>query len=500
MPKMENDKITAALSRLPQTVVVYDLETTGLSPQYDQILQIAAIRTDRSFAAPDHPKQQLELRARRQPWIIPSPAAMIVTRVTPPMLNEGIRHDEALARIEDFFKTRPSIYMTYNGLRFDEPFLANCLFRSVLSPYLTQARGSARADLIVIARTIAALDPEALAVPRADTGQPSFRLGPLCRRNGIDFPDNTAHDALADVRATAALAAHLSEISPDLFSQALALADKIYAGSILSPGAPIFHLRSRAGQPSARIIAVIALVPDDPNAVICVDLAADPEKFLHLPGSQLRDWLNQSPSPISILRKNAHEMLFSFDDSKHSDRLLQLVPTEAILPDYVLRARAAVVSMDDNFVARVLTILAERASERTRSPHVDEQLNEDLPCEVDILNYSRVIKRAFPRDRAWLAGQLRDHRLRELALRICYEDQSDQMEEELRLRLDAWKRKRLHSSGDSPWRTIAAARAEIDEMRRQIDARDEPRLREISEWLDSVEAETHRSTLRGDQP
>jgi exodeoxyribonuclease-1 len=59
--------------------VFYDLETTGLSPAYNQPLQFAAIRTDDSFAE----IERVNLRCRIAPHIIPSPQALIVTGVTP---------------------------------------------------------------------------------------------------------------------------------------------------------------------------------------------------------------------------------------------------------------------------------------------------------------------------------------------------------------------------------------------------------------------------------
>jgi hypothetical protein len=58
--------------------VFYDLETTGVSPAYNQPLQFAAIRTDDSFVE----IERVNLRCRIAPHIIPSPQALIVTGVT----------------------------------------------------------------------------------------------------------------------------------------------------------------------------------------------------------------------------------------------------------------------------------------------------------------------------------------------------------------------------------------------------------------------------------
>jgi exonuclease I len=57
--------------------VFYDLETTGLSPAFDQPLQFAAIYTDENFVE----KDRVNIRCRLAPHILPSPQALVVTRV-----------------------------------------------------------------------------------------------------------------------------------------------------------------------------------------------------------------------------------------------------------------------------------------------------------------------------------------------------------------------------------------------------------------------------------
>ena len=59
--------------------VFYDLETTGISPEFDQPLQFAAIWTDEAFVE----KARINIRCRLAPHILPSPQALVVTRVAP---------------------------------------------------------------------------------------------------------------------------------------------------------------------------------------------------------------------------------------------------------------------------------------------------------------------------------------------------------------------------------------------------------------------------------
>ena len=64
--------------------VFYDLETTGIPPEFDQPLQFAAIWTDENFVE----KDRVNIRCRLAPHILPSPQALVVTRVTPDQLTD----------------------------------------------------------------------------------------------------------------------------------------------------------------------------------------------------------------------------------------------------------------------------------------------------------------------------------------------------------------------------------------------------------------------------
>jgi exodeoxyribonuclease-1 len=60
------------------SLIFYDTETTGISTQFDQILQFAAIRTDDDLVEVN----RLEIRSRLLSYVIPSPGALRVTGMT----------------------------------------------------------------------------------------------------------------------------------------------------------------------------------------------------------------------------------------------------------------------------------------------------------------------------------------------------------------------------------------------------------------------------------
>ena len=65
-----------------------------------------------------------------------------------------------------------------------------------------------------------------VTVPLGAAAKPSFRLGEICRANGIALSEDEAHDAMADTKATLALLRHLRDVAPTAVATLLGLADK----------------------------------------------------------------------------------------------------------------------------------------------------------------------------------------------------------------------------------------------------------------------------------
>ena len=57
----------------------YDEETTGLSPEFDQILQIAAVITDQNFNV----LETINLRCKLKDYVVPSHGALTTTGLNP---------------------------------------------------------------------------------------------------------------------------------------------------------------------------------------------------------------------------------------------------------------------------------------------------------------------------------------------------------------------------------------------------------------------------------
>ena len=116
--------------------IFYDIETTGTNIVYDQILQFGAILADDNLAE----IERFEIRCRLLPWIIPAPGALRVTKTPLSQLEDRLLPDffAMMAAIKERLANwGPAIFIGYNSMRFDEPFLQRAFWQALLPPYLT---------------------------------------------------------------------------------------------------------------------------------------------------------------------------------------------------------------------------------------------------------------------------------------------------------------------------------------------------------------------------
>lgn len=104
----------------------------------------------------------------------------------------------------------------YNNVRFDDEVTRNIFYRNFYDPYAwSWQHDNSRWDLLDVMRACYALRPEGITWPENDEGLPSFRLEHLTVANGIEHQN--AHDAMADVYATIAMAKLVKTRQPRLF-------------------------------------------------------------------------------------------------------------------------------------------------------------------------------------------------------------------------------------------------------------------------------------------
>ena len=296
---------------MTSSIFWYDYETTGINPRCDRPLQVAGIRTDEELNEIGEP---LNLYCRPADDILPHPAACLVTGITPQLLAErGLCEAEFVTRLHAELARPGTCTAGYNSLRFDDEISRHALYRNFFDPYAREWQGgNSRWDLIDLLRTAYALRPEGIHWPQ-DEGRVTLRLERLTAANGIDH--GQAHDALADVRATIALARLLRERQPKLYGYLYQLRSKQRVLDQIRLLHPLVHVSGRFAAERGYLAVVLPLAwhPSNRNALIVCDLQADPAPLLDLDAEVLHRRLytrreeladNELPVPLKLVHIN----------------------------------------------------------------------------------------------------------------------------------------------------------------------------------------------------
>lgn len=190
-----------------KTFLFYDLETSGLNPAFDQVMQFAAIRTDESLNELERHKFHCQLR----PDIIPHLSAVLTHRLSPLQAQDDSLYTEreCVRYIHALLNQPGTVSVGYNTLGFDDEFLRFSFFRNLLPPYTHQFKDKCqRMDLLPIVVMYYLFYPQALSWP-SHQGKTSLKLEDLNQQN--KWVEGQAHDAMIDVEATVALAHQLMQ-------------------------------------------------------------------------------------------------------------------------------------------------------------------------------------------------------------------------------------------------------------------------------------------------
>lgn len=200
---------------MSESFFFYDLETSGLNPREDRLMQFAGQRTDLELNPVGDP---VNILVRLSNDALPNPGAICVTKITPQeTLREGMGEVEFCRFVVEEVFTPGTVAVGYNTVRFDDEFMRAIFWRNFYDPYEFEWKdGRSRWDILDVVRMARAIRPEGINWPVKDDGKPTNSLEDLTLAN--DISHEHAHDALSDVYATIAVARLIREKQPKLFS------------------------------------------------------------------------------------------------------------------------------------------------------------------------------------------------------------------------------------------------------------------------------------------
>ncbi|WP_312454392.1 exodeoxyribonuclease I [Pseudescherichia sp.] len=367
------------------TFLFHDYETFGTSPSLDRPAQFAAIRTDEAFTPIGEPEV---FYCQPADDYLPQPGAVMITGITPQVAREKGDNEAAFARrIHDIFTVPETCVVGYNNVRFDDEVTRNVFYRNFYDPYAwSWQHGNSRWDLLDVMRACYALRPEGINWPENDDGLPSFRLEHLTRANGIEH--SNAHDAMADVYATIAMAQLVKARQPKLFNYLYTYRSKQKLTTLIDVPQmkPLVHVSGMFGADRGNTswVAPLAWHPENRNAVIMVDLAGDMSPLLALDADALRERLytpkaelgDESSVPVKLVHLNKCPVLAQANTLRPEDADRLGINRQACL------ANLQVLRDNPQIREKVLAIFAE-AEPFVPSDNVDAQLYNGFFSDAD---------------------------------------------------------------------------------------------------------------------
>ena len=271
---------------MAQTFFFYDLETSGLNPRQDRIMQFAGQRTDMNLEPIGDP---YNLLVTLNDDTLPSPDALMVTGITPQKtVEEGYSEAQFARMLSEEIFTPETIAVGFNNIRFDDEFIRHLLWRNFHDPYEWSWKdGRSRWDLLDVVRLTRALRPEGINWPLDDKGEPSNRLELITSANGIAHEN--AHDALADVTALIAVTKLIKQKQPQLYDYLLKMRDKKVVQQLVNMDdkKPFVYASGRYDKEFAKTTVAFPLTTSRNGGVVVYDLRYDPTPFVELSTEEL---------------------------------------------------------------------------------------------------------------------------------------------------------------------------------------------------------------------
>lgn len=456
--------------------IFYDVETTGISPAFDQILQFAAVRADEGLRAID----SFSIRSKLLPYVLPSPKALLVTRIAiEDLMREQVSHFEMMRAIRAklvAWSGGGTLFAGWNSIRFDELFLRQAYYQTLQPIYQTQTNGNGRIDVMRMAQTISSLRPGALLTAKREDGLPIFRLDETARANSLTVLQ--AHEAHADANSTLAIARILRSNAQDLWDALIHNARTANVKRLVEDNDVLLLVETYGGQTTHRVVSPVEPNLMSSNEWAFFDLRDNPKDFIAAPDELLLSRMRGRDRTLRVVRINAQPALLSPDFIPENVEGGRLSAEE-----YQTRARWIRDTL--SFRQRIGGLLAKRLEPDPCPSYVEERIYERFPSRLDEARLQAFHQCDWV-DRKRLLTEIEDARYRQLGRRVVAVERPDLLSSDLQAEFERWRIERFQTEQSVPWRTLSKAIGELAAL--EIDASSDQidQLASIRAYLKSI--------------
>ena len=428
--------------------VFYDYETTGISPEYDQPLQFAAIITDLDF----NEIERVDIRCQLSPHILPAPKALHVTGVNPnQLLNNNLPTAfEFAQKIQEFTqKWAPAIWIGYNTIQFDENVMRQMFYQN-LQPniFATQFFDNSRLDVMKMVFAVFAENPDILEWPINEKGKINFKLDQLAPANG--FKSHNAHDALGDVEATIFILNIIKTKAPELYEQLIETRNKSYNLRLLSSFKPVEVTFRFGGHLPKTYTGCLCSIPSNNNRVGFFDLdQSDPMDVILGNNELMKRQCKKAPKEYAIL--------------------LLTKPIPSDLPRIQMLNGITFVQL-----SKIILILERLSQNASLDRYESDEDDDEKTIEEKIYggfysNEDKSILEQFQlaswEERLNLLSRFSDERLKQLGRRLIAFNAPELLTTKEQDAFDAYLKNKWTTDEETEWTTIKNIKEQLDKLR-----------------------------------
>jgi exodeoxyribonuclease-1 len=466
---------------MEQTFFFYDLETSGLNPREDRIMQFAGIRTDLDLNPIGEP---YNLLVKLNDDTLPSPDALMVTGITPQQTQaDGYTEAQFAKILMDEVFTPGTIATGFNSIRFDDEFIRALFWRNFHDPYAWSWRdGRSRWDLLDVVRMTRALRPDGIVWPVVD-GKASNRLELLTKENGIDHLK--AHDALSDVEALIAVTKLIKTKQPKLYDHLFAFKDKKMVQKLvnLESKQPFVYVSGRYDAAYEKATVAFPLTTGKNGSVVVYDLRHDPTPFFNMSLADMQkiffaSWDERKKDnyvalPVKELQYNRAPAVAPLGVLEQQDGWERL----GLSQESITKNRTALLSAPG--FAETVRSLMENKPEYKKSTDPEAQLYDGFVNDTDTMRIEKV-RNSTEQQLADLQPGFSDERLSGLLLHYKARNYPRSLAEDEVGAWEAWRSQHIKAALPGFVKRLnEIAATEIDDSKQFI-------LQELQLWAESI--------------
>ena len=387
--------------------VFYDTETTGKDQRdFIQVIQVASVLTNSNLDQLD----TMDLSCRPLPWTLVTAGALLTNKKYDTFNNPNTHYEMTKEWFDVWSKWcehETAIFVTYNGLFFDEEVIRRQFYWNLINPYITNTNGNARLDLLPKMYVLGKFYEDKFIIPQVNN-KPSYRLELLAKSLGLDTAD--AHDALADCFFLLELQKLIKDISPTFYQETISSCSKTNHKECLIEN--ILHLNvTRFG--NYYPFTALSSQMYDHYEIPIFNLNFDPHDYIGLNLSELESTIfNSKDSPIKWIKLGKTQSTIAYNSLKNDG-------VDLVLDDnYFMRANQLRDNQD--FIDKLFELkTAQEMPQYDNSSYEQQLYSGGFPSNATYDAFNKFHQATTLDEKLRIVNLLPEQRYKDFALRIC---------------------------------------------------------------------------------